>query len=190
MIEATKRLAVDLAAINGSGASRQPSLLAQATRVQIRRRSMDYYRIEHRFLQRKASATWNPAFSAKVAIFKISEEFKSVLGVTSSAENIMLDKQGEHIRFRHRVDSRRIIASIPHALSNIRYLGGIRRLVKYPLVGRTSYGKQLFVVPKFIPASQSRCGIDEAWIDTAHFVSDSKVTQMLRNRKIRPIFRS
>ena len=164
-----------------------PSLIAQASQRHATRRNNTHFQSRHRDIQR-ARARWNPAYLANVVVFKISDEFKLMLGEETNAENVIMATQGEHIRHRRRADSRRVIAGIPHALSNVDFLGLYQNKTnQYTIIGRSPCrGKQILVGIKFVPASRADSGKDEAWIETARFVRDSDLQRMLRKHEIKP----
>ena len=140
---------------------------------------MQKTRQRHLTIERENSA-WNPAFVAHVAVAPLSSELTALLGVNTLAKQILLPIQGRHIRKQRLDEARSVIASIPNALTRIRYLGNRELPHEYTLVGKLDDKRLLLVGIKFVPANRASSNQDEALLTTSHYLGQDNLKRMLK----------
>jgi hypothetical protein len=128
------------------------------------------------------------ALRADIVVMTLTEHFQAILGVTTSADNLVLPVQGQHIRTSRGREAHVIIDAIPQALARIKYLGqrqpdNIERMA----VGEYKLGRLLLVGVRFLPAERARSKRDEAVVTTAYFLRNSELRRLLRRGQLRPV---
>lgn len=168
-----------------------PSLIRQAYSANqiATRMQFDSYRRRHNLIQDyNRRQQFIPAYVANVIIYKLDNEIKTMLGISSTAIDLILPTQGKHIRERRGKEAKQIISSIAKALEEIKYYG--RRLdEKVHTVIGTHKGRLLLVGIKFIPAEKAKSGMDEALITTSYFLNEKRLKEMLNKNNVKPILK-
>lgn len=123
------------------------------------------------------------ALHASISVMKITEDFLSVLNVSTNAVDLLIPYQGQHIKVRRRSESTKIIDAIPQALTHIKYVG--RRGSPSPKGERTVVGAyEIGHMVKTCMLFES----ERAVVTTAYFLRGRELRRLLRRKEIQPIF--
>jgi hypothetical protein len=115
----------------------------------------------------------------------LTPELKALLGVTSTADAALFANRGLHVREGHQKEEHEILSALPKGKADLTYVGrNDPRGRKFELVFTHKDGKHLFMPMKFVPATGSRSGRDECWIETAFLIDDHGLQMKIRSKKL------
>jgi hypothetical protein len=129
------------------------------------------------------------AILGNFGVLRLHPDFLSILEVTTTAVDLVFEKQGHHIREKRERVVPAVFESISYAMSRIEYKGGRvngNKVIR-TAVGRSQDGRWLLLGMKFIPAEYSDSRQDEAWGRTAYFFDESDLPGKIRSWALRPI---
>lgn len=129
------------------------------------------------------------AILGNFAVLKLHPDFLSILGVTTTAVDLVFSVQGQELRLKRGNLAPAVIEAIPYAMSRIEYIRESEKgdTIFRDAVGKCQDGHWLLLGMKFKPAKDAPSGKDEAWGRTAYFFNEPRLRRMVRGEEWRAI---